>query len=307
MNLKSSGIKEFMTFSRGERNGVLVLLILIIVLISAPFFYRSFINSPSPDNSPFNAKVDSFFSSLEMKPNDSLLVKSNVIENEELKQKKESKLFFFDPNNAKVDELVQLGLSLKQAHVIENYRAKGGLFRTPKDFAKVYVIDSFLFKRLKPWIRINTLAQSSKPKFKTDSIIVKEKVLVELNSADTLELLTINGIGRAYASRIIAYRNLLGGYATIQQLLEVYGVKTELVDKISDFITIDSTKVITININLVSYEELKKHPYISDYQAKAIIYYRSKVGALKKLEELVENKILPNEKFLKIRNYLSIY
>ncbi len=309
MHSKFTWIKNFLTFSRGERNGIVLLIFFIIVLILAPFFYSSY-NTPTPyDNSLFNAKVDSFFSSLKAKPNESISWQANPIESEETRQDKEINYFFFDPNNVQVDEMVQLGLSVKQAIVVEKYRNRGGVFRVPNDFAKVYVIDSFIYKKLKPWIKINPLYPHSKPLIKFDSIKESDNrsTMVELNTTDTLELIKIKGIGRAFARRIIAYRSLLGGYANIQQLSEVYGIKPELIKEISNFITIDSSRIKTINLNLVTYEELKKQPYLSDYQAKAIIYYRSKVGTMKNLRELVDNKILSNDKFLILKSYLVVY
>jgi competence protein ComEA len=309
MSSKSSKYKDYFTFSRGERNGIIILIILILILIFAPFIYRSFIKSSPISNSNSLSKADSFFASLSIKPDESIKHSINTIENEEITTSKSLKCFFFDPNTVTVEELVQLGLSVKQANVIERYRSKGGRFFSPKDFSKVYVIDSLAFKRLKPWIKIDLQALNTQPKTKKDTISYASKspIIVELNSTDTVNLVKIKGIGKAYARRIIAYRNLLGGYTNIYQLNEVYGIKNELINTISSFITIDSTKIKLINLNLVSYEDLKKHPYISDYQAKAIIYYRNKVGSIKNINELIVNKILTYDKFKNIRSYLTAY
>lgn len=309
MSSKTSKYKDYFTFSRGERNGIIILIILILILIFAPFIYRSFIKSSPISNSNSLSKADSFFASLSIKPDESIKNSINTIENEEIAAQKSIKYFSFDPNTITVEELVQLGLSVKQANVIERYRSKGGRFFSPKDFSKVYVIDSITFKKLNPWIKIDLQAINKQSKSRKDTItnINKDPIIVELNSTDTVNLVKIKGIGKAYARRIIAYRNLLGGYINIHQLKEVYGIKAELIDAISPFIIVDSTKVRLINLNLISYEELKKHPYISDYQAKAIIYYRNKVGSIKNANELIANKILPYDKFKNIRSYLTTY
>jgi len=275
----------------------------------APLFYRSYIiSTPNNDNAFFYAKADSFFSSLKIIPDDSTKQYANPIEDEELVRYKKVKHFFFDPNTINVNEMVLLGLSIKQALVIERYRNNGGAFITPHDLAKIYIIDSLTFNRLKPWIKINPRAVNPKPRIKNDSILIKDErpQVVELNAADTLKLVKIKGIGRAYARRIIAYRDLLGGYVNIHQLSEIYGIKPELINDIGRFITIDSTRIKSINLNLVTYEELKKHPYITDYQAKAIIYYRSKVGTIKGIKELIDNKILPYDKYHSLKNYLAV-
>jgi len=309
MSSKLSGIKDFLTFSRGERNGIIILIVLILILLFVPIFYNSFITQTPSNDSFFYSQVDSFFSSLKAKPDDIAQVTHNTLENEEVETKQNQKYFFFDPNTVTVNELVLLGLSVKQATVVEKFRSKGGQFNSPEDFAKVYVIDSSIYRKLRPWIKISKLPQKIYSQSKKDSLpkVDKTPIIVELNSADTLELVKIKGIGKVYARRIIAYRNLLGGYINITQLREVYGIKPELVGSISSQIVIDSTRIKMININLISYEELKKHPYISEYQAKAIIYYRNKVGSIKNKNELLKNKILPFEKFKNISSYLTVY
>ena len=103
----------------------------------------------------------------------------------------------------------------------------------------------------------------------------------EQTPSGTLELRKIKGIGKILARRIIAYRELLGGYTNIKQLNEVYGIKPDLVKDISAQITIDTTRIRLINLNLITFEDLKKHPYLNEFQAKAIIYYRGKMKNIK--------------------------
>jgi len=306
MKSKHSGTKDFFVFSKTERNGIIVLVVIIILLILAPYFYRSFFNAIPSKNTTFYSSADSFFTALTQKPEELVKKPNNPIEHEEFFLHKNPNYFFFDPNNASIEEFVQLGLSVKQAQVIERYRSKGGRFKTPEEFSKMYVIDSSMFKKLKPWIRISFVAKSNEYTKKDSISNVKEQpIIVELNSADTLELTKIKGIGKAFARRIIAYRDLLGGYVRIDQLGEVYGMRKDLINSIASNITLDSTKIKFINLNLTTYEELKKHPYISDYQAKAIIYYRSKVGNIKNRKELLDNKLLPLDKYMSIKSYLK--
>jgi len=133
-----------------------------------------------------------------------------------------------------------------------------------------------------------------------------QAILVELNSADSISLTKIKGIGRSFARRIILYRNLLGGFYSINQLSEVYGLNNELISTIRPNIWIDSLAVKRININMVTYEELKNHPYLTDYQAKSIVYYRSKRGSFVSLTEVLESKLLPEDRFIKIKPYLTL-
>ncbi|HCT30968.1 MAG TPA: hypothetical protein DIW31_09605 [Bacteroidales bacterium] len=301
--------KEYFTFSRSERRGILVLIFLIIVLILAPYFYSSFITNVPTDNSEFKAKVDSFFSTLVVRADDNASNRIKSIEEDEVVLSKENKYFNFDPNIIQLEDMVQLGLSVKQAQVVDRYRSKGGVFRSPEDFAKIYAIDSGLYRRLKPWIKIESNFISSRTKTFKDSIAANpvNSIIIEINSSDTLELLKIKGIGKIFARRIIAYRNLLGGFVSVAQLSDIYGMKPELLKEISKSIVVDSSLIKTININLVSFEDIKKHPYLTEYQAKAIIYYRSKVGVIKNIKELVENKLLPYDKYIRLKSYLVIH
>ena len=86
----------------------------------------------------------------------------------------------------------------------------------------------------------------------------------------------------------------------------MYGLNPEIISLIQPYIWIDSTLINRININIVGYEELRVHPYLTDYQAKSIIYYRSKKGSFVSISEILENKLLTEERFNKIKPYLTL-
>ena len=162
--------------------------------------------------------------------------------------------------------------------------------------------DSFTFKRLRPWVQITSINQTDSSRAQTPT----EQVIVEINSADSVALTKIRGIGRSFARRIVLYRNSLGGFYCTNQLLEVYGLNPEVVKSIQENIYIDSSLIRKLNLNLISYEELKGHPYITDYQAKSIIYYRSKRGSIGNVAELLDNKLLPKDRYEKIKPYFTV-
>lgn len=120
---------------------------------------------------------------------------------------------------------------------------------------------------------------------------------IEINKADTTQLKRIPGIGTAYANRIVKYRNLLGGFTTLNQLNEVWGIDPDLFNKITPYLTIDST-IQKLKINSASIKELVKHPYINYEQAKVIIDIRSRKGKIEStnrlglLEEFTQKDIL---------------
>ena len=101
-----------------------------------------------------------------------------------------------------------------------------------------------------------------------------EGTVVELNSADTTTLKKIPGIGSAFARRIVSYRNLLGGYYSITQLGEVYGIDEEKYNEISSWFEIDASQIIKLNTNTAPFDSLNRHPYISYNQARVIAQLR---------------------------------
>ena len=302
--------KEWFTYSKQQRFGIFTLSLLLIIIALLPTLNQTFFEQPLPiTNADDFHKIDSFVNALTVekkkpKPRFSMI-------EEELPAKPEPELFPFDPNTVSTSELMRLGFSRRQAAVIENYRQKGGEYNAAKDFAKMYVVDSTLFAKLEPYIQIAPKQNIDSLDQATDSSTVSNeeimaKVYLELNSVDTLQITQLRGIGRGYAKRIIAYRDLLGGFYSITQLNEVYGLSQELINSISEQIWVDSLSLKQININIIDYQELKKHPYLSDYQAKSIIYYRETMGNFKSAEELTKHKLVDSKTLNRIRPYITL-
>ncbi len=134
----------------------------------------------------------------------------------------------------------------------------------------------------------------------------KRKIIVALNDADTLDLQQIKGIGAVFARRIVNYREKLGGFVDKEQLKEVYGIDSLKYETLKDGISIDMTKIRLINLNKVSLDELKKHPYVDYYQAKEIVKYREKYGAFKQKSELKNVNLMDERTFYKIERYITI-
>ncbi|GHT77676.1 hypothetical protein AGMMS50262_19320 [Bacteroidia bacterium] len=138
---------------------------------------------------------------------------------------------------------------------------------------------------------------------KTEKLV--QGTVIELNTADTTDLKKIPGIGPAFARRIVQYRNLLGGYHRIEQLQEVYGMYEELYEKITPFLTIDGQQLTQISVNSTSLDQLRAHPYINFYHAKAIIELRKKKGRLENIGELQLLEEFTPADWLRIAPYLA--
>ena len=129
--------------------------------------------------------------------------------------------------------------------------------------------------------------------------------VVDLNECDSAALEALPGIGPVLSARIIKYRNLLGGYADISQLKEVYGLPEETYDLISARVKADPSEVRKISINTAEYRQLIRLPYFERYEVTAILKYREIKGKIKGIEELVENGIISGDKVQKVKFYLD--
>lgn len=204
--------------------------------------------------------------------------------------------FPFDPNTADSTAFLRLGLRPWQVRNIYKYRARGGVYRRPQDFARLYGLTQKQYRELEPYIRISNdyrpaaelyhdgMAENSTPKDQAQTtrlhkIGPTEHIL--LNSADTTELQRVPGIGSYFARRIATYRQRLGGFYSPKQLLEIDDFPEEALK----YFAVDD-HIRRLSVNKLSLNELKRHPYINYYQAKAITDYRRLKGPLHSLDDL---------------------
>lgn len=317
-------LDKILVMNKAEQNGVFVLLIIIVLVMAFRFLvpvlfspkesYHDIIQQKKEQIDRAEQIADSLRSlSTDSSENISLGYKKRS--NEKLsKTNKEPEYFNFDPNNVSKTDLLRLGLSEKAANVFVNYRKSGAKFYQASDMLKVYSIDSFLFRKLEPYIVIEA-PQKSISKLQTpedqnvtqpDHANKKTIVSIEINSADSALWTSIPGIGPVFASRICKYRKLLGGFTTMAQLLEVYNFTDDRYQSILQYITIDTTEVKTININFADVNDFKSHPYINYSLARKLVDYRSKHGSFNAVSQLWADSLLTSEEFIKLRPYLSI-
>ncbi len=134
----------------------------------------------------------------------------------------------------------------------------------------------------------------------------KKAIVVDLNLADTLDLQEVRGIGPAYARRIVAYRDRLGGFVHKAQLMEVWGIDSAAYSRIEPGVVLSSSPLRLMNINQLSIQELKKHPYLDYYQAKEIVRYREQYGAFEAKSDLKKVNLIDGDTYCRIAPYLSV-
>ncbi len=287
-------------FSTSERRGILVLIFLIIIAVLTPSVYNAFIAS--------NVEPTDTLLISEVKLIQSTFEKPEKPKNSENFIRKKLNLRAFDPNNEPLDSMLAMGINAKIAKYIDNYRSKKGSFRTKEDLKKLYGMNDSIYRLYEGFIIIN----STKPTIKAENsnrystkISTKELKVIEINSADSSSLLDLKGIGPVFASRIIKYRNKLGGFYSKDQLKEVYGFDTTIFTELSRFIIIDTTQIKKLDLNLSTFKELNAHPYLEYDEVKSIFQYKNKKKSMITISELFENKIISKIKEEKIRIYIK--
>lgn len=223
------------------------------------------------------------------------------------------KLSAFDPNTADSTLLLSLGLQPWQVRSIYRYRAKGGIYRQPSDFARLYGLTVKQYEELLPYIHISDEYKPAAEVYgRTDAVRSGRDTLrypvklqpgqyVTLDDADTASLRKVPGIGRYYASRIVRYRNDLGGYVSVAQLSEIEGIPESALS----YFKVMGGAVRKLNLNRLTLNELKHHPYINFYQARRIIDYRRLKGPLHSIDDLRLLKDFSQRDIERLRPYVE--
>ena len=301
MGFWRSFAKEWFAFSKAERQGIWVLVIIVVcAVVVAKLYPETSVVSADPTLVEEANRINA------------LLVEDVEEPYRETPTHNVTpaplSLSLFNPNDVSVEQLQNMGIPERAIKSLIGYRSKGGVFRKAEDIKKLYGITPELSAALMPFVVIpdSSLKKGFKLLYpKRDSTNVADKLPVEINGADSASLLLIKGIGPVLARKIIAYRNRLGGFYCREQLLDIYGLRAENLLQMQEQFTIDTTKLLKWSFNALSPDSLAKHPYMSKYQANAVGFYRGKVGKIRSLEELVRNRILPPEAARKLRPYVK--
>lgn len=283
--------------SKKSRRGLTVLFLLAFFIVLIPRLYVHFL------------KVDTI---LIKKPRIKVETKTNISKSKENKKKyskKKKKLVYrspkgkFDPNEYTHEDWMYLGLSEKQTNVI--MRFLNHKIYTNEALKKIYVLPDTVYHLIKDSTVYPAHIFDEKETFvkkKSPSI----NTILELNTIDSLELISINGIGPFYASQIINYRNKLGGFYKREQLMEIWKMKEETYQILMESLIIDTSTLQKIHLNTVSFEKLKNHPYLSYSQANSIVKMRTQLGRFDSIISIKKSKLINDDTFLRVRPYLSL-
>lgn len=290
-------IREYFGLSNSEQKGLIALIVIIFLTlgvsrISASLFIKDeVIEDNSKILAAFYAKEDT----------------TNLAPQSE--EVLSSSLFNFNPNTASKEDFIRLGFSESIANTIMNYRIKGGKFYQKEDLLKIYGVTNALYEQVESYILIaneeNKVYQEFKVSNYSKTASETKKIRININTADSASLTQIKGIGKVFASRIVKYRNILGGFYSTRQLMEVYGITEELYSSISEQVYTEGD-LIKLNINEANWYELKTHPYIDSETANKILAYKKKNTRIDTLESLLNQSILDTLAYNKLEPYLKL-
>lgn len=317
-------LKDFFYLQRNDRQAIMVLLGIVIVCITLVTVVGMLTPSNDRSNHHNNSQANSYATSENDAPSNH---KGKTADKQHLYYQVNGvphELFPFDPNTADSTQLLRLGLQARQVRSIYRYRAKGGIFRKPSDFARLYGLTKKQYEVLAPYIRIGEDYRPASDYYgkngRNDNEVIgangsegaRQKIYsypqklkpgqhVSVNTCDTTELMKIPGIGSYYAKAIVRYRDKLGGFASLSQLQEIEGLPEEALS----FITINQSEVKKLDINKLSLNQLRQHPYLNFYQAKEICDYRRLKGPIHNLQELKLLKDFPPDEIERLKPYIS--
>ncbi len=290
-----SWVRIFFGFSRTETNGFLILLPLMVVILFSEPLYRWYYSSRPEDFSVDAKALDSLMARLHWKIKDTVAVGQASLDSIRFSP--------FDPNTATEKEFKQVGLSDFLTKRILRYREKGGRFRRKEDVLNIYGMDSSWYNQAQAWMVVAYKAKSPTRTKLKDTL----RIVQDINQADSLQLLKIYGVGPVLSKRILTFRDRLGGFVSLDQLKEVYGLDTTVIKVLrKKFKVMEGFVPRQIHLNTATLEDLTRHPYIRRKEAQSILSYRMQHGEFTAIDQLVDIKLLTAEWINRATPYLTL-
>ena len=301
-----TSIKEAIEVSRFQLSGMLLLAVFIIVwiLIRSHFFFK-------PTEVAIDSKVlDSLVLVLDVQyPKiewESEKNRYTQYSNKKYGNNSYPKITgFFDPNTFSKDELIAVGLTERAAQNIVNFRGKSRKYHKREDLLQLYAISESYYDHIAPYIQISLQEKTNQygDSKKADNKVVQT---LDLNEVTMEALIEIRGIGAATAKKLINYRDKLGGFSSINQVEEIYGLWDNAKPIIYENLIVNPEKIQKRNLRNMEVAELAQHPYLTWNEAKAIISFLKQHPEIRKIEALNQIHILDSEKINKILPYFVL-
>ena len=276
-------------FNKQERSGIFFLLLIVVVLQCGYYYVKA---------TPSNLRSDFALNAVEQTKIDSL---------KKERFDKSQKIYPFNPNYLTDYKGYALGLSPSELDRLFTFRDQGKFVNSDKEFQTVTQISDSLLNKISPYFKFPEWAGKNQTVKKPTSKPATETNIKDLNAATAEELRQVYGIGETLSKRIIKFRDRLGGFLVSEQLYDVYGLESEVVEKaLLKFQVFEKPEVGKINVNKANAKELSRLVYINGSLASNIVEYRDKNGLFASLQELSQVDGFPTEKLDRIALYLSL-
>jgi DNA uptake protein ComE-like DNA-binding protein len=297
-------IRSHYGYSAKEAGGLIILFLLMSIALLVPYGYRVWLrqsNTSADDRLVLQMLAQRKEEPIAVSP-EKPRVKSAAPNRLEPRQ--------FDPNTVIAEQLIAMGVPAKLSERWDKYRKSGGTFRKKEDIRKLFGMTDEVYLGLAPYAIFTTEVLETRRK--VDSMATAatrsarpSKYLIELNSADTALLVSLPRVGSKSAQRIVEYRQRLGGFRSLEQLKEVYGVDSLMFSVLTRELTLDTSFLIKLNINTVDLATLANHPYVGGKRRATILFnYRNAKGPIKSLEDIVKSKAIDPAFLSKLEPYI---
>jgi competence protein ComEA len=296
---KEGFAKDYFSFTKKDRIAAFLIAGLMLVIYLLPGLL--------PARTADLIVADSLF----LQPADSSVMAASNDWNDKADQapyeRQEARVFDFDPNTLSPSGWANLGLRPKTISTIQKYLSKGGSFRKPEDLAKIWGLPPGFYEKVKDHIIIAGKEVSYAKQFENnhEHSRSREPEVINANNADSISFTSLRGIGEKLAGRIISFREKLGGFYTVEQIGETYGLPDSTFQKIKPLLKIDG-EVRKININTATKDQLKNHPYFKWKLANSIVEYRNQHGNFTSVDDLKKIVIVDEKTYERIRHYLEL-
>lgn len=304
-------LKDLGNLHAGERRGFFLVVVLLILSAGWVGYMKFMYEPPQKDLTALKAEMETWSVLRSAKKASSI---------DQLAEP-----FPFDPNTIERSEWIALGLTERQVDGIERYVTKGGEFRSKKDVERMYTISPELYARLEPYILLpDSYVRAARPQYEkkqwpknlrdSSTYVYRDRhaagsyAKAEINTADSAKLVALPGIGPSFAKGIIKYRNMVGGFHSLDQLGEVYVLrdKPDAIVRIKELLTLDPNAVHYIPINSCTVEQLAEHPYARWKIAKPLVAYRTQHGPFEKIEDIQKCLLVTDSVYQKLAPYLKL-
>ena len=293
MNFKI--IKSYFKFSQGQRAGIFLLFGIIIFLQFVFFFVDvSALSNDSPEKEKW------------------LSLQSQIDSMKQQKRNYIQKIYPFNPNFISDYKGYKLGMSVLEIDRLLAFRKGNKYVNSPKEFQDVTKVSDSLLNAISPYFKFPDWVNNKKEfkdykKYPNSAFVKKEKtVVIDINKATQEDLIKIYGIGEAISLRILKLKESLGGFVSMEQMDDVWGVSPEVIENLnSHFKVSELPNLKKIDINNASIKELSQFPYFNYQLAKQIVTFRSMNGDFKNVNDLTKIKGLSIDKANIIALYLD--